>query len=514
MAEIGQNLQAALKLVCDAFRFFGVTYVSEEHLRLAKRNEPAVCPVLWKLVADLIVLRLVAKSGRLLAFSPPHNTAPSFGPRRQEVVRVLVLLLALRYPRLDAVAQDPLKNSRELLLVVGFLLDTAGVLDAFRRRHHRPRAILPPYPADTSELRLFFDAARHEGSSLRTKAESCPASAQALSHIVLQIHSRWRSESKAVEELEVHRLQELRLLRAASRDLHEGRSPSQYEFYVLEKPELYRDHLVALSDETDTLLTYHLERLFWKWMASAAREPAAFLSGKTSRTNGSDGFSCAPGRCLRMSRADSLARFDQAVSLIRLTLSQGCFRDDVAWHWLQDRYDETGQRGFLAFVKNMFEDHKHKLEPSTARLTKARLVTLGKAFDEVLCSPWRNGCVLSPEDSERVLQKLRDMSSLFSETVAEAESSTDHSPTLTQVEAQRLLQVIRSRYNSALAKGEEVRWRSWSDIDECVALAARCGLTVLSVRPRNVRNDPKERIALLSTSAGRESELACTDVAA
>lgn len=252
--------RAALNFVCGALHRAGVHYVDAECLRLAKHADTSVSLAMWALVADLLEFLQISTDGwtPVLRESPMELSA-------LEKETVVFKLMLLGYPR-----ADHLIDTRELLLAVGYLLSASQLLTAARRLESRHP--LPPYPDEIacSERLSPIGRPAADGDGLCN---------------LLQLHGRWRAETRRLEQLEAHRLmllKQMQELTSSRLQTHKDKDrtkkflqspPTQYELFVLERS--LQEHLEDLQQYISNVQANKDEELFWRWMGSVFRATGA-----------------------------------------------------------------------------------------------------------------------------------------------------------------------------------------------------------------------------------------------
>lgn len=402
MAGSVTNTKGAIEFVCNVLHFFGIRSVTAEEFRRAKYNDAEAVPRFWALLKALFKLSLVIPGdGTSPSEYPTCDLSLVEEPSSAEKTRVLLLLAGAGYPRADVLVSYPV-GARELLLAVGFLIDSCEIFEAYRRASRELQARtcadtvpLPPYPLDVSHMPSVVRGASDCVAALRRRTMQIGSSSQVAStsgvehghgrgkgasnqsrdvqdlcHIALQLYGRWRAEASHAEALDLHRLSLLQKLRnvgmrslkctgrQGAGDSPEGlvnraslgggvakqEPPSQYELYVLEREALCEQHITLLLEESRSLTSWHKEEVFWKWMASALRtaenEAEAPAPASIACREG-HASSDADDKLRRM--CEHFAGFESCLASLRYSLRKGFLARDTEWQWLQDLYDRDSQ---------------------------------------------------------------------------------------------------------------------------------------------------------------------------
>ncbi|CAL1165414.1 unnamed protein product [Cladocopium goreaui] len=404
MADAAET-RAALEFVCETLRKkLPDIDMDAECMRRAKHDDPTVMPRMWALIIQLLELqRDMPTNSKGLHEQPETNQSlqlPAFIPKYAAIYS----LSALGYPRADKLAVQSSENnlnqaqnaqahpsesgSRELLLALGFLLDTMDLLSAHGK--------LAPYPPDISCVPDRSDRSQKEEKATSNCHQSigCEAAREKNTSIhVLQIYTKWQNEMRRLQHLDAHRLDVLQKLHTrACQSVERAMAmtnptnpikpktppapPTQYELFVLERPALLSEHIQELEADIESRSSHvKKEELFWRWMGSVL---------KAANSETFEKVETAPsGKSEAVSKSATTSR--SVFSSDKVLDSLDKCRD--SWQVLEVKKGQPLEVTARGDLRERFDLHKMLPQEVQQRL-KAELRKLGASFDEILPSPW------------------------------------------------------------------------------------------------------------------------------
>ena len=422
MADAAET-RAALEFVCETLRKkLPDIDMDAECLRRAKHDDPTVMPRMWALIIQLLELRELQRE---LQREMPDSKGLHEQPETNQGLQLpaflsdaaIYSLSALGYPRADKLAVQSSENnlnqaqntqntqntqalfahpsesgSRELLLALGFLLDTMDLLSAHGK--------LAPYPPDISCVPDRSDRSQKEEKATSHCHQNigCEAvrSEKYTSIQVLQIYTKWQNEMRRLQHLDAHRLDVLQKLhtkacqsveRAMAMTNHSNLTnpikpktppapPTQYELFVLERPALLAEHIQELEADIESRSSHvKKEELFWRWMGSVLKAANSETFEKVETV--------PSGKSEAASKSATTSRSVFASDKVLDSLDK--FRD--SWQVLEVKKGQPLEVTARGNLRERFDLHKMLPQEVQQRL-KAELRKLGASFDEVLPSPW------------------------------------------------------------------------------------------------------------------------------
>lgn len=268
-ARIHDTIQLLCRICCDC----GIPKISPETFRLAKFNKLEACECLWMFLFHIISLI------KHITETPSEQFQPHTGVINPNlcIAKVKTFVHDLGYARSEFYAATFTSQSRELLLVFGWLLNEVQLLTMMRRYHLMQAQMEQVQP--TSGYRVMvatlldevshFETECNEISGILTsEGSSICEGVKRLAWLNGRIMQSYKQLSEAYSSLVklIHRLD-----RYSYNEMRQSQI-SFYGWYLLLYPQELSRQLKKLEHHINALQSIsvwqHHDVLFWKWMES------------------------------------------------------------------------------------------------------------------------------------------------------------------------------------------------------------------------------------------------------